>query len=46
MYTKGINIGLSPEEIRVPMDGHYGRGTIKLIAEMIFQKIKSLRINL
>lgn len=46
VYTKGINIGLSPEEIRVPMDGHYGRGTNKLIAEMIIKKIKSSRINL
>ena len=40
VYTKGINIGLSPEEIRVPMDGHFGSGTNRLIAEMIMGKIR------
>ena len=45
VYTKGINIGLSPEETRVPMDGHYGSGTNKLIAEMIVDKIRSLGID-
>jgi len=41
VYTKGINIGLSPEEIRVPMDGHFGSGTNRLIAEMIMGKIRA-----
>ena len=44
VFTKGINIGLSPKEIRVPMDGHFGSGTNKLIAEMIMDKIRSLGI--
>ena len=44
VFTKGINIGLSPEEIRVPMDGHFGSGTNKLIAEMIMDKIRPLEI--
>jgi hypothetical protein len=44
VFTKGINIGLSPEEIRVPMDGHFGSGTNKLIAEMIMDKIRPLGI--
>ena len=46
VFTKGINIGLSPEEIRVPMDGHFGSGTNKLIAEMIMDKIRPLGIDL
>lgn len=46
VYTKGIDIGLTAEEIRVPMDGHYGSGTNKLIAEMITDKIKSMKIKL
>jgi hypothetical protein len=44
VFTKGINIGLSPEQIRVPMDGHFGSGTNKLIAEMIMDKIRPLGI--
>ena len=44
VFTKGINIGLSPKEIRVPMDGHFGSGTNKLIAEMIMDKIRPLGI--
>ena len=43
-FTKGINIGLSPKEIRVPKDGHWGSGTNKLIAEMIMDKIRPLGI--
>jgi len=35
---------LSPKEIRVPMDGHFGSGTNKLIAEMIMDKIRPLGI--
>ena len=46
VYTKGINIGLSPDEIRVPMDGHFGPGTNKLIAEMIMGKINNTGIDL
>ena len=44
VFTKGINIGLSPKEIRVPKDGHFGSGTNKLIAEMIMDKIRPLGI--
>ena len=44
VFTKGINIGLSPKEIRVPMDGHFGPGTNKLIAEMVMDKIRPLGI--
>jgi hypothetical protein len=44
VFTKGINIGLSPKEIRVPMDGHFGSGTNKLIAEMVMDKIRPLGI--
>ena len=44
VFTKGINIGLSPEQIRVPKDGHFGSGTNKLIAEMIMDKIGPLGI--
>ena len=44
VFTKGINIGLSPKEIRVPIDGHFGSGTNKLIAEMIMDKIRPLGI--
>jgi len=44
VFTKGINIGLSPKETRVPMDGHFGSGTNKLIAEMVMNKIKPLGI--
>lgn len=46
VYTKGINIGLTPEEIRVPVDGHFGPGTNKLIAEMIMGKIRSVEMKL
>ena len=44
VFTKGINIGLSPKEIRVPKDGHFGSGTNKLIAEMVMDKIRPLGI--
>lgn len=46
VYTKGINIGLTPEEIRVPVDGHFGPVTNKLIAEMIMGKIRSVEMKL
>ena len=46
VHTKSLNIGLSPKEIRVPMDKHYGSGSNKLIADMIISKIKSLGIDL
>ena len=46
VLTKGVNIGLSPKEIRVPMDRHFGSGSNKLIAEMVIKKIRSLGIVL
>ena len=39
------SIGLPPEDISVPMDGHFGKGVNRLIANLIYKEISTNNSN-